>query len=860
MGETAAAQSPLDGNGVGLTAEQLALAFPFHLAVGADLRIVQAGPSLLRACPDVALGDDVRDRFSLRQPGAGTDFRALCAGEGAAAAVWEHKKSGLRFQGRLLPAADRRGAAFLGAPVLADAAALDRHGLRPADFPPHDPTVGLLLALQSNKIALQDERDLAEKLSEQRAELLHANAELSRQFSKLWEELVNLKQIEAETFKIALIANNTGHAVVMTDAEGRVEWVNDSFTHITGYSLHDMLGKTPGSVLQGEKTDRETVEYIRSQFDKGESFGAELVNYSKSGREYWIQFEVQPIRDEDGAVTNWMSIERDITEQKKSELALLEATRAAEAANRAKSAFLATMSHEIRTPMNAVLGTLSLLLDSRLDDEQGLWVTSAYHAARSLLDIIEDVLDFSKIEAGKLTLQHENFDLPSLIEDIIQLFRIRADAKGLALASAIDPATPARLRGDPYRLRQVLVNLVGNAVKFTERGGVFVGVSCQRRGAGKIELRFHVRDSGIGIPEDSLNSLFNQFVQVDSRVSRRYGGTGLGLAISKRLANLMEGDIGVSSRLGEGSEFWFTAQLTAPDAPPHPAEAFNGASPNHAHSLGRRMSGGEIGKARPKAEQRLENAKILVAEDGEINRLVVTAMLGKAGYQVEVAQDGAKAVEAASAGDYDLILMDLQMPEMDGYQATAAIRRLDGPIAQVPILAFTATALQEDLDACLAAGMNDFVAKPVERDRLMASIAHWLRKKAETPPPASAPAGAKPGQAALLDRDTLQSLAVQTDEQTMRDTVDIFFTDTARRMEKLAQALVGEDFQTLGFEAHSIKSAAMTIGALRLAQGCKNLEAACGRRDRETALRVTKSLKGIFEESRAAFIGVALDT
>jgi len=850
-------ETPINGPEIGLSSAQFNRMFPFHLAVGQNWLIVRAGPSLLRACPDVAAGKDFHTLFRLLQPATEMDFDALAKAEGLTTA-WEHKGSGLKFRGQALPFPDTQTLALLWSPWLADYTELQRHGLQTEDFALHDPLLDILQTLESQKIALQDERDLAEKLSEQRAGLLQANAELSRQFSLLWDELISLKQMEAETFKIALVANNTGNAVVMTDAEGRVEWVNEGFIHMTGYTLQDMLGKTPGSVLQGEKTDPEVVEYTRRQIRKGESFGADILNYTKSGREYWVQFEVQPIRDEDDTITNWMAIERDITDQKMAELALLEAKSAAEAASRAKSAFLAAMSHEIRTPMNAVLGTLALLLDSRLDEEQGLWAKSAYIAAHSLLNIIDDILDFSKIEAGKLTLNNENFDLTALITEVIQLFRIRTEAKGLTLSFAIDPDIPRILCGDPFRLRQILVNLVGNAVKFTDSGGIFVSVFCQERTASNIMLRFHVKDSGIGIQEDAQASLFNQFVQVDSGDSRRYGGTGLGLAISKRLTLLMGGEIGVNSRLGEGSEFWFTAQLeNTGEAAIHPAEVFGGNLPNVADAFWRRPPFEKTGAAYSPDDnnQKPEKAKILVAEDGEINRLVVTAMLGKAGYQVEVAQDGIKAFEAALSGDYDLILMDVQMPEMDGYQATSAIRGLpDHKRAQVPILAFTANALQEDRNACLAAGMNDFISKPVEKDRLLATIAHWLRKDVNEQ--AHVPVAASAGQetAALLDESALQSLAAQTDEQTMKETVVIFFADTAHRLEKLTQARDMADLQSLGFEAHSIKSAAMTLGAVRLATTCRNIEHACNDGKPETALRFFQSLEEVFEETRTAFI------
>ncbi|MFM8331312.1 MAG: response regulator, partial [Candidatus Methylumidiphilus sp.] len=806
--------------GITLSPSQINRAFPFHVAIDHELRVLHVGPSLLLAYLEIALGTDIRSHFVQIDPAAAINFSAVAESEYAA--TWRHKASGLTFRLQSLKATPAHTLLCILTPCPADSGELDALDFLPQDGGPREPIFEMLQLARSQKIALQDERDLVEKLSEQRAQLLQANAELSRQFSLLWDELINLKQIEAETFKIALIANNTDNAVVMTDAMGCVEWVNESFTHMTGYTLQEMLGKTPGSVLQGEKTDPDVVAYTRRQFQNGESFGADILNYSKSGTEYWVQFEVQPIRDEDNKITNWMAIERDITEQKKSELALLEAKKTAEAASRAKSAFLATMSHEIRTPMNAVLGTLNLLLDSPLNDEQALWAKSAYAAAHSLLNIIEDILDFSKIEAGKLTLNQENFDLKSLIAEIIQLFRIRTEAKGLALSYAISPDTPKVILGDPFRLRQILVNLIGNAVKFTEQGEIFVSVFCKEHTATKTLLRFHVKDTGIGIPEDVQASLFSQFVQVDSSATRRYGGTGLGLAICKRLVSLMNGEIGVNSRYGEGSEFWFTAEMAKADDGmianssggnirklPNPA-------PNSRRSHARENpdAPARLNPA-PALDRASGAAKILVAEDGEINRMVVTAILGKAGYKVEVAEDGSKAFEAARINDYDLILMDVQMPVMDGYQATSAIRCLSGHKSQVPILAFTANAQQEDRTACLAAGMNDYISKPVDKERLLSTIAAWLNKNMEAEPAQHRPMP-EVELAALLDESALRSLADQTDVRTMKETVAIFFADSSSRIEKIEAALREMDYQTIRFEAHSIKSAAITLGAMRL--------------------------------------------
>jgi len=506
--------------------------------------------------------------------------------------------------------------------------------------------------------------------------------------------------------------------------------------------------------------------------------------------------------------------------------------------------------------MNAVLGTLSLLLDSPLDKEQELWANSAYIAAQSLLNIIEDILDFSKIEAGKLTLIKENFDLESVISEVIQMFRIRTEGKGIGLYFNIAHDTPKILHGDMLRLKQILINLIGNAVKFTDNGKIEVNVCRTEQSETKVKLHFQVIDSGIGIPEEAQDSLFNQFVQVDNGPSRRYGGTGLGLAISKRLVKLMDGEIGVNSQLGIGSEFWFSVDMEPPNVSAFDStyDEIHYRAPTRENNKPTWKAEEENGRVESDSEQRRKTAKILVAEDGEINRLVVTAMLEKAGYRVDVAKDGKKAVEAASLSDYDLILMDVQMPELDGYQATTLIRGFPGNKAQIPILAFTANALQEDRNACIAAGMNDFVAKPVEKDRLLATIANWLRKTTHNPLNDPPSVNIPQDLPILLDKVALKSLVEHTDEQTMKDTVHIFFADTTLRIARVEQALVSGNYQALGFEAHSIKSAAMTLGALRLATACQDIEEACSSGNLQAVELHAKQINGLFEITRMAFI------
>jgi signal transduction histidine kinase/DNA-binding NarL/FixJ family response regulator len=387
-------------------------------------------------------------------------------------------------------------------------------------------------------------------------------------------------------------------------------------------------------------------------------------------------------------------------------------------ANRAKSEFLANISHEIRTPMNAVVGTAHLLADTELSSEQDEYIGIIHQSADSLLTIINDILDHARIEAKKLVLESREIDIRSLLESILSTLSLRSDHKGLALTSHIAPEVPRLLHGDPNRLRQILVNLLGNAIKFTDAGSVTVGVGAEGESSGRVSLRFDIQDTGIGIAQDQMARLFDAFTQVDSSSTRRHGGTGLGLTISKQLVELMDGRIGVKSVVGEGSTFWFTLDLDK-RAPQRQARTVD-ESPT-APTLG------SIGDRR-------RQARVLVAEDDPTSQLVIVRTLEKLGLWVDAVTNGEEAIGALTAESYDLVLMDVQMPRMDGIEATITVRDLDSGVLNhhVPIIAMTAHAMKEHRQQCLAAGMNAFVSKPVQPDELLYTIERQLY--GSTPP------------------------------------------------------------------------------------------------------------------------------
>jgi signal transduction histidine kinase len=411
-----------------------------------------------------------------------------------------------------------------------------------------------------------------------------------------------------------------------------------------------------------------------------------------------------------GAIVGRVWSFKDVTERHRLEADVAVALAQAQEASRLKSAFVATVSHEIRTPMNGVLGLTEMLLDSPLDDTQRVQLLALRESGQSLLSLINDILDFSKIEAGKLDIEEADFDLVAAVRGVAGTISAQAEAKGLDLRVAIDDDVPRWVRGDSLRLRQILVNLVGNAVKFTEHGSVSIGVSVP----GADRLCFRVVDTGIGIEPAAHPTLLDPFSQADSSTTRRFGGTGLGLAICAQLVELMHGTLDFESALGEGSTFWCDLPLPAAV----PALTSTTVPPSIGSLLFTPAATVPVGAGPPAPA-----ARVLLADDARINQLVGVAMLERLGCMVDVVANGAEAVDAVLRQHYDVVLMDCLMPVMDGYEATARIRRLEGGSRRTPIIALTASAMVGDRERCLAAGMDDYLAKPLDRSALAGVVA-----------------------------------------------------------------------------------------------------------------------------------------
>jgi two-component system sensor histidine kinase/response regulator len=646
--------------------------------------------------------------------------------------------------------------------------------------------------------------------------------------------LISSKRTGEELGKLVAAVEQSPEAIVITDRELNIQYVNEAFVNSSGYTLEEALGRNPG-FLRSEFTSEETYSELWQALDKGEPWKGEFHNRRKDGSVYIEFAHIAPIRQPNGEISHYVAVKEDITARKKLaqeldrhrhhlEDLVEERTRElnlaknrSDSANKAKSTFLANMSHEIRTPMNAIIGLTHLMKESDLSPVQVERVGKISDAAAHLLSIINDILDISKIEAGKLDLEAYDFSLDGIFEHVLTLLREQAADKGIQIVTRSE-GVPRWLRGDPTRLRQALLNYAANALKFTETGKIELAAVVENRQGSELTVRFDVLDTGIGIDAESLKGLFNAFEQADSSSTRKYGGTGLGLAITRHLAHLMGGEAGAESEPGKGSHFWFRVQLQEGN----PDRAVDD-DPDLSAILTQRL---------------LPSTHLLLAEDNPINREVALEMLRGYGVQVDAAENGREAVSRARHMRYDLILMDLQMPEMSGLEATRLIRGMQ-PYAEVPILAMTANVFEEDRQASLEAGMNDFIVKPVNPKALFSVLVRWLPGKVEQTAPAivSERDTVFKGQGADPERDLRQWLAgkrfmdSKSGLSKVRDDVDHYL-----RLLSQFDHLHGGDRQRLRLDihsglfdsaralAHSIMGSAATLGLNEISDRAEKLE------------------------------------
>lgn len=626
---------------------------------------------------------------------------------------------------------------------------------------------------------------------------------------------------EEELEKLALAASKSFNSVIITDAFGKIEWVNEGFTKLTGYSANT-VDNISNLLKQGDteeiKKQEQFYEIIRK--DKN-PITYEHKNFTKENKEFWAITTLTPVLGKTGEVERIIAIDSDITVRKQMEEELVLANKISEhllkKGNKAlnellktqkelketmkvKEQFLANMSHEIRTPMNAIVGFTNLILKTTLTSEQKQYIDAIKTSGQNLLVIVNDILDFSKSQAGKLVFEQIEIQLPQAISTIIDLMLPKSMQKNIRLSSRIDPKIPEQIIGDPTRLSQILINLVGNAIKFTEEGEIKIIIELISETEETVELSFAVHDTGIGIPAEKLDSIFEGFTQATNETTRKYGGTGLGLTIVKQLVEQQGGSIKVESLVNKGSVFSFQLMF----------KKGKGTAPN--------MVTEKVCTAK-----NINDLNVLLVEDNYLNQVLATKVLTNWNWKVDVAENGQIAVNKLQANNYDIILMDIQMPEMDGYEATRYIRKnLPPPKSTIPIIAMTAHAISGEVERCEQVGMNDYISKPFNEDILYSKILTVLKidtamedntTKTET----------KINDDRYTDLTYLKKLS-KGDNDFVKQMISIFIDQTPTAIQKMEADLSNKNWASLRAVAHKMKPSFSFVGVTSLQEKIETIE------------------------------------
>ena len=585
-----------------------------------------------------------------------------------------------------------------------------------------------------------------------------------------------------------------------------IVYVNKSFTTLTGYEREDVIGKTP-KILQGEKTDKKTLARISNAITNKRGITAELLNYSKDGYEYWVEINLNPIIcPESGECVYFLATERDITERKNAESMLLRAIEEAEAATKAKSDFLANMSHELRTPMNGILGLAEIVQGMELNEDVRECVDAIHSSGMSLLTILNDILDLSKIEAEELEIEKYTFRTHDILKNIKDLTALSASRKALAFDVSINLDVPEWLCGDAKRIQQIIFNLVGNAIKFTEMGGVTLSMDYKKEGTGKDHLMIQVQDTGIGIPDEFHKHLFNKFSQADTSISRKFGGTGLGLAITKYLVEMMGGTIGFTSKVKHGTTFYVSIPIS--EAPKQDIL----------------QSEIKVNTENALKGVNLSEIRALVVEDHPINQMLVVKWLKKLGLtQIDSALNGFDSITLLRNNAYDFILMDCQMPELDGYETTSLIRDMEKQLnTRTPIIAMTANAMLGEREKCLAAGMDDYLSKPLNFTQFQHCIAQWIGAAPAEEEVANT-SGFYMDDSVPVDLTRLNEFT-EGDKDTEQMVINLFLDTAYESFDILKNAQLQDNSDDWSKAAHSMKGASGNLGAMMLHSLCSDAE------------------------------------